>query len=45
MKKDLIAVDLIQRKITWGEANKKYMASKVEYQAKFEHSLISFTET
>jgi hypothetical protein len=34
-EKDLIAVDLIQRKITWGEANKKYMASKVEYQAKF----------
>ncbi len=31
---DFIIVDLIQRKITWGEANKKMSANEDEYKAK-----------
>jgi hypothetical protein len=33
---DVITVDLIQRKITWGEANKRRMALKGEYMAKIQ---------
>jgi hypothetical protein len=32
---DIITVDLIQRKITWGEASKRRLAVQDEYRAKF----------